>query len=92
MCACESLNFCLLFKLILKTYLPFINASCSNMFYVFQKLHANRDLARKVPNNFMYPETLSPCIDKYINKIEFSTLQTEFTVEYNVLQNEFDVE
>ena len=40
----------------------------------------------------MYPEELSLCINIYSAKIEFETLQIEFTVEYNVLQNEFAVE
>ena len=39
----------------------------------------------------MYPDVLSLCII-YSTKIEFKTLQIEFTVEYNVLQNEFAVE
>ena len=40
----------------------------------------------------MYPETLSLCINIYSKKTEFNTLQTEFTVVYNVLQNEFALE
>ena len=61
------------------------------MFSVFSKTLYKQDLARKVPDNSMYSETLSLCKKVYSTKIEFETLQTEFTPEYNVLQNEFAV-
>ena len=62
------------------------------MFNFFSKTLYKQDLARKVPKNSMYPETFSLCINIYSTKIEFKTLQIEFTPEYDVLQNEFAVE
>ena len=57
----------------------------------FAKTLYKRDLARKVPNHSLFSETLSLCINIYSNEIKFNTLQSDFTVEINVLQNEFAV-
>ena len=39
----------------------------------------------------MYPEILSLCINVYIIKTEFNTLQIEFTFEFNIHQYDFAV-
>ena len=88
MCACK-LYFLIAFQFKLENRLFVHELIVLKRALRFSKTLYEQVSVKKVPDNSIYRETLSICINIIRTKIENNTQQLELTVKCNILQNEF---